>query len=363
MEQAKPWLFGAKKEYVPSDVMLVKAVDKSFEHPYGVMEVDTVVPGKPAMVILGGDLTSLPRHANYYTKEIRSVLKAAQLDKIDVYALYYKFGSRNSYVERINMFERAGRKIRVLDVDDDIFFMRSDHMRKTEPCALYLDKLYDAIIRPIISKNPDEIRKNAQMLRFYTHSHGGFVVRELAMRMKRQLHKMKMDDDVIKDIQQQIIAIQHAPIAPLEEPDFTTLTFASASDTAMNMHNHFSNYIQDNACDIYPSYIKTGKTHLFIVGQTKECFHGEHDVRGLNVNDEDLLTPDGKILFHTERNAIVNAMRIALQKQNIPPVRDLVAGHGTDFDTMQENGKSLYKRMVRDIRIQMQQNPKHGYQK
>lgn len=349
--------------YMPSTAVLVKAVTKSFEHPYGVMEVDAITPGRPAIVILGGDLTSLPRHANYYTKEIKSVLGDCKLNDVDVYAVYYKFGSRNSYVERINMFKNVGHRIKFLKVDDEIFEKRDEHMQQTEPRALYIKTIFDMVIRPIISTDVKHTRQNAAMLRFYTHSHGGYVVRELGKKMERVLEKQKLNAKQIKDIQKQIIAIQYGPIAPLENPEFTTITFGSASDTAMNLHNQFTEYVQDNSFDVLPSYICTNNSHLFIVGQAKENLIGEHDPKGLHVNDDECLTPDGKILFAAQRNVIVNTMRATANKCPTPQIHNLVSGNGIDFDSMKQSGTNLYQRMLREIRIQMRQIPKHGRQK
>ena len=350
-------------DYMPSTAIMVKAVEKSFEYPYGVKDVNSITPGRPAIVILGGDLTSLPRHATYYTKEIKSVLSDAELHDVDVYAFYYKFGSRSSYVERINMFKNAGHKINSLNVDQDVFEKRSEHMKQTEPRALYIKKIFDMVIRPIISTDENHIKQNAAMLRLYTHSHGGYIARELARIMKHELKTQNLSDNKIKDIQKQIIAIQHGPIAPLENPDFTTVTFGSASDTAMDMHNQFTEYVTNNSGDIFPCYLGGKNSHLFIVGQSKKNFDGEHDPRGLAAEDENVLTPDGKILFTAERNVIVNTMRAAANKHPTPHINKLVSGNGIDFDSLKQSGTFLYNRMLGDIRNQMQQNPIRGRQK
>ena len=98
-------------EYKPSNAHIVKAVSVSDDAPYGVIEINQIVPSRPAIVIFGGELTDCAKHANHYIKQIQQILAEAKLSDIDVYSVYYDFGSRSSELERLNLFRQAGRRL------------------------------------------------------------------------------------------------------------------------------------------------------------------------------------------------------------------------------------------------------------
>lgn len=346
-------------QYIPSDAAVVRAVPKSFDHPYGVMPVDAITADVPTIVVLSGDLSYLPRHANHYIKEIRQVFVDAGVQVPEIYATYYTFGSRDAYTERIQMFRAAGHKIINLNRDEKLFEKRAKHNAETEPNPLYIERLFEIIIRPIITGDVAQIEQKAQNLRFYAHSHGGAVLRMLESKMKAELKKMNMPAKQIQTIMQRVVAVQHGPIAPLENPDFTTLTFASASDFTMDTQNQFSEYIHNHSEDVYPSYFSQNDAHLFVVSQISKNMASEHNGTGLKLADSDILTEDGKVLFAAERNAIINSVRTT----DVPNVAVLVHGEAVDFESMKHSGDWFYKMMLADIRSQMQQNPKRGNQK
>lgn len=346
-------------KYQPSDATVVRAVQKSFEHPYGVMQVDAIEINKPTIVVLSGDLSYLPQHANHYIKEIRQVFMDAGEKVPEIYAAYYTFGSRDAYTERIQMFRAAGHKIINLNRDEEQFARRAKHNAETEPNPLYIERLFDIIIRPVISGNASQIEQNVQNLRFWVHSHGGAVLRMLEAKMRAELNKLKMPAEQVRTIMRKVVAVQHAPIAPLENPDFTTPTFASASDFTMDTQNQFSEYIHNHSEDVYPSYFSQNDSHLFVVGQISKNMLAEHNDKGLKLENADILTEDGDILFTAERNAIINSVRTT----GVPNVAKLVGGGGVDFDAMKRSGDWFYRMMLADIKNQMKRNPKRGNQK
>ena len=122
-------------QYIPSDAAVVRAVPKSFDHPYGVMPVDAITADVPTIVVLSGDLSYLPRHANHYIKEIRQVFVDAGVQVPEIYATYYTFGSRDTYTERIQMFRAAGHKIINLNRDEKLSEKRAKHNTETH-CIL-----------------------------------------------------------------------------------------------------------------------------------------------------------------------------------------------------------------------------------
>lgn len=353
-------------EYKPSDAYVLKSVPKTPEYEYGVMPVDAINPERPLIVVFGGELTNIPRHANHYIKQIKSVLGDAGISDADIYSIYYDFGSRDTESERIQLFRNAGHKIRNLgknikDIDNNI-----EHMSKTEPVPNYIKRLGNILLNPILvsgangTRVPAEIAaKRASNVRFYAHSHGAAVITMLGNYMTNKMNQMGYSPSEIKQIQKNIIVIQHGPITPLERPRFTTLSFASASDTKMNLHNKFSEYASDNSFDMFPSYFSQGGTHLFVAGEISTLITKEHDNDGLT--NPEHLTEDGQVIISAERNAIVNSIRMA--GQPVPRISALVSGNGVNFDALEVNGNWFYRNMLSDLKLQRPQNSEPDYQK
>ena len=355
-------------EYKNSNAGIIKAVPKTADNQYGIIEVDVVPAGRPTMVVLGGELTYIPRFANHYLGQIRRVLEAANVTGAELYSVYYEFGSRDADIDRINLFRRAKRKLLNMKRNRQAMEFKTEQMATNEPNPVYLDKLYNAIMRPIIFDNntqtPYDVQtaaKNASLLRFYTHSHGGAAVTELGAMMAKDMRKMGFTNTQIKNILQNVVVIQHAPITTLENPLFTTLTFASASDTRMNLYNLFSEFAYENAMNMYPSYFSQNGAHLFAAGQIMSTMAGEHDNAGLIETAR--LTDDGKVIMAAERNAIINSMQSAIDGNATPTVDKLVGGDGVDWDDLVRNGNWFYDNMLKNIKRHKKRIPAPDYQK
>lgn len=356
--------------YKPSDAFLIKAVPYSDAAPYAMTEVDAITPGVPCIIMFGGELTYCARFANHYIKQMRQTLTEGGVSGADMYSVYYDFGSRDAGLERAQLFRDAGHKIEKLNRNQEFAKNKTQHMLETEPTPRYIEKLYKMLCEPILGTMPGgvrvdtaTVRKNASLVRMYAHSHGAAAIRMLGDMMAARMAELGFTQSEIRDIQQQIVVIQHGPIVPLEHPRFTTLSFGSASDTRINTHNKFSEYVFDHAEDVYPSYFSQGGAHMFTAGQLKINIGSEHDDAGLVKAEEKLLTPDGRIIFAAERNAIVNSVRAAIDGRDTPSVPDLASGNGVDFDALKNNGEWFYKVMLADIKNQTKQNPKHANQK
>lgn len=352
-------------EYIPSTANVIKSVPKSSDAPFGVVDVDVVKPGKKRIITMGGEYTYMAQFANHYIKVINTVLAENNLSGIDVYGVYYTFGSRKADVERREIFRRAGRML----APEDWRIMKNhaeriEHMENTEPVPGYLEPLFNAIIRPILTDDngnvraPNVVRQLAGEIRFWVHSQGSAVLYQLADFMANEMKKMGFEHEQIHDIQKQIVVIQHGPVSPLEHNRFTTLSFMSAADTTSRMHNTFYEYAHNHTENLYPSYFNQWGMNLFMAGQFHDRPGKEHLEGGL-VNDEmQSLTDDGRLIHIAERNAILNALRT-----DSNDVKTLVNGNGVDIEELARNGEYFYKLMVRDTSSQTKQNPTHGYQK
>lgn len=352
-------------EYKPSNAHVIKSVQKTSENEYGVIDVDAIDIHRPCIVVLGGELTDNPRFANHYIKQIKQVL-GEYSNMTDIYSIYYNFGSRDTDSERVNIFRKAGHRIRNTTKSIQEINANIDHMSATEPTPQYIKQLYNVLLNPILVSGANGTRvpastvaQRASNIRFYAHSHGAAVATMLGEYMAKQMKSMGYSANEIRSVQKNIIVIQHGPITTLEHPRFTTLSFASASDTKMNLHNRFSEYAADNSFDLFPSYFPQGGAHLFAAGEISTFITKEHDNEGLT--KPETLTEDGQIILSAERNAIVNAVRGA--GKPVPAIRDLVSGPGVNFDMLAANGDWFYKNMLVDIKNQPKQIPTHDYQK
>ena len=353
-------------EYIPSTANVIKSVPKSADAPYGVIDVDVVAPGRKRIVTLGGEFTYMAQFANHYIKLIKQLLTEANAADCDVYGVYYTFGSRKADVERREIFARAGRMIAPENHWRQMLTHaeRLEHMENTEPVPGYLEPLYNALIKPILIDDAGNVRdaktvkQLAEELRFYTHSHGSAVLYQLADIMADKMKQMNFTAEQIRDIQKQIVAVQHGPVSPLEHSRFTTLSFMSASDTTSRMYNTFYEYAHNNSENMYPSYFSQWGINLFMAGQFRETPGKEHDDLGLTAYIHKQLTDDGRVIHSAERNAILNSVRT-----NSNDVRTLVSGDGVDFDELARNGQWFYELMLRDTKSQTTQNPKPDYQR
>lgn len=352
-------------EYKVSNAYVLKSVPKSDDAPYGVITVDTIDTNRPTIIALSGELTDNPRFANHYIKQLKQVLANGDVDNATIYSVYYDFGSRDTTSERVQLFQRACHRIRNMSQDINTINAKIKMMDENEPSPKYIEQLYNILLAPILATDDSGMRpdintvaQRASYIRFYAHSHGAAVATMLGKIMAQKMSKMGYKISEIRAVQQNIIVIQHGPITPLERPNFTTLSFASASDTKANLHNRLYEYAFDNSFDLYPSYFGRAGAHVFTAGTLSTSLTKEHDNDGLLNND--ILTEDGRIIFAAQRNAIINSIRYA--GQPVPPIRELVSGESVDFDEMATNGAWFCKLMMSEIKNQIPQIPTHDYQ-
>ena len=350
-------------EYIVSNAGLVKSVERTDEHPYGVKEVEHVDADKPILVLFGGEYTIGHHAANHYIKQMKVILDASEinLDDIDIYSVFYQFGSRHADTERSELFLAAGRKLQPKPHPnaEELHQKRRKRIQENEPEPKYIEKLYNAIMKPLIFGKDgaplDKIIQNFSKLRFYGYSHGAAAIYMLGKYTKKELQKLGVVSAEITKLMQSVIAIQFGPVAPLEHPEFKTLSFMSGGDTRVDGFNNFSEYMYENAENLYPSYFHILGADMFVVGKISERFDGEHNDEG--ITSEKNLTEDGKLLFNALRNAIYNATH-----STDTDVNKLVAGTGVNFQNMKYNGDVFYNRMLNRLRGQ-KQIPTPDYQK
>lgn len=350
--------------YTLSNARIIKHVPINQTNATGAIpEVHRIPIDRPTFVTFGGELTCTDGGAKAYARMLYKVLLENGVPDLNLYSIAYNFGSWNAFLERNSLFWVAHRKLDMLSYNDDIKLAR---MTTAEPMPQYVTKLHDILLKPRFA-TPDGNRiptddaiSYMRKIKFYAHCHGASTIMMMARKMRQDMERTGYTPNEISAIQKNLMVIQHNPIAPLENPAFTTFSFASADDTQMYNHNNlFSRYLLDNSENIVPSYFNTNGMHLFVAGQLKIRAGHEHDNCGMLRVDSCDLTDDGKIIFGAERNAVVRAARDAIAGAEIPGA-EIVNGNGVDFNKMKENGDYIFKIMLNNLR---QQNPKRDYQK
>lgn len=350
--------------YVPTKAILIRNNGDDFT------VADSVPSDGVAVITFCGELTDTEHMANTYGKTGAALLRESGIQGVSVYSVAYDFGSSVANLERAQMFRNAGRRLELAVRPDVRAHMEEQlkRMRENEPTPRYITQIYDKIIRPRMTTR-DGLKIPANILAarmrglvLYGHSHGGAVIRALGAYMRDQMRNAGYSPTDIKHVQTQVLAVLHAPTAPLEHPQFTTVSFVSADDTRADAYNKFSEFMYENSANIVPSFFNILGANVFIAGHLKTGFAGEHDPTGLlnHESTNEKLTDDGKIIFAVERNVITNGVRGAMAGSAMPDVATLAAGDGIDFDQMRRNGEYIYNLMMNDLR---KQNPKHGHQK
>lgn len=348
-------------QYIPSHLSIIQRVAKTDENPNGVQHMSYIPLKRPAVILLGGGATTKARYANYYASMIETILENADIHDVDIYSVYYKFGTRIPGLDRANVFRRAGYKVRLSSYppDNDRLEERLDKMRTHEPIPNTAIRTFNIFIRPRLIKADGQRRDLNQIISymrrifFWTHSHGGAVMNYLGDYMHDKMQQMGFSKSEIDTICKNILIIGHAPTTPMFHQPFTAINFASRSDTIMENVNHMTNYLSNNTGDVTPMYFPEPQGNLVTTGQFNPDFQGEHKAAPLlpHSAEERALCPDGRVVFDAERNAIVAAARsITRTGGGIPPIRELLSGPTVDFDKLADAGKSFYDQMLYELR-------------
>jgi len=194
----------------------------------------------PCILILGGENTNLPQVAYSYFRSIKDTLENNKITSgLNLYSVYYDFNSsptcRNGNFDRLNLFYKFR---------DPQWLAKESGMSQTELVTTYplygiepgyINDIYNIAIKPrLYAKNgellqTEQIVKNLRNMIVFAHCHGAYVARMLEQKM--------LADPVLgarlrqtPKLLQNMLVINHAPYAPLENCQFTSLSFVSASD-------------------------------------------------------------------------------------------------------------------------------------
>lgn len=330
--------------YVGSSAHMIKQSPTGGPRPF--LYADKIDLDKPALVILGGALTTNEAKAIGYIEHLTNIIQ--NKSNANVYAAVYKFGTVDPMLIKANVFRRAGRKM-ALDMDASIARRKEQELteiNKIEPIPGYIEDLYEIIMEPrIIHGNAEQTARNLRNLIIYTHCHGAIVANHFTDMAVQQMKDAGFDDNTIKQSLANVIVIQHNPTAPLEKANFTTLNFMSASDDTLNYLDSFSKTVLGRD-DVKPAFMGANYANVFVAGKLNKTNGSEHGFSiGYKNNGTDL-TPNGRVIFGAEQNAINNAIN-SVNNPILPTVEQLVSGNGVDITQMRANGHEIFSKFSR----------------
>ena len=331
--------------YVGSSASMIKHTSTTGGRRF--LYSDVIDVNKPALVALGGALTTNETKAFGYIENLRNAIR--NKSDVDLFAAVYKFESLDPMLIKANAFRRAGRKIR-LDMDANIAQRKETELGiiyENEPTPGYIEDLYDIIIAPrIIRGNTALTAKNLRGVILYSHCHGAIVVNQLADMAEQQMKSTGFKNNEIKQCLSNVIVVQHNPTAPLENARFTTLNFISASDDTLDYFDNFSKAALKRD-DLTPSFIGNKYANVFVASKLYVADGSEHGFSAGYQDNGSKLTPNGKVIFAAEQNAINNAIDAAVAHAPMPSIEQLVTGNNVNIEQMRNNGMEILKRMGR----------------
>lgn len=346
-------------KYLPSNMGIIKRTNKSASNPFGIKHIDSIPTDKTIIIAIGGEGTNSEKDANWYASKIEQLFQEEHIKDVDIYSIFYEFKSRNAFLDRINLFRKAGRRIRLAVEREN----QLQYIVENEPTPEFIKQFYNILILPRVARDGKRIEtsqaeSNLSNITVLAHCHGAATMLYLEKYMTDQMLSLGYKKTEIKSIQHNLLVVSHSPIAPLGRSNFTKLSFASAEDSSLEYHNLFHEYMVNNSFDIEPSYFPDIQGNLFVTGRLKESMMGEHNMVGLLKSDDKpgYLTNDGRILFTAERNAVTNGVK----RHQMPSVQQLVSGNGINFDRMSNNGKIILKDMVNYARTQRRHEARYG---
>lgn len=333
--------------YVGSSAYVIQAAPSSMGVQRPFRYADKIDLNKPALVVLGGALTTTESKAFGYIEHLAKT--ARNKANINLYAAVYNFGTIDPMLVKANTFRRAGRKM-ALDMDATIARRKEQQLNEinaAEPTPGYVEDLYEIIIEPrIVRGNAERTAMNMGNLIIYSHCHGAIIVNLFTNMAAQQMKDAGFDDNAIQKCLAHVVVIQHNPTAPLENAKFTTLNFMSASDDTLNYFDTFSkNVLQRD--DIAPAFMGDDYANVFVAGKLNKTNGSEHGFSVGYRDDGSDLTQNGKIIFGAEQNAINAAIDNAISGASCTNVASMVASNEIDIQQLRANGRELMKKFSR----------------
>lgn len=327
------------------DISKTNFIKIPLENPNKLEYTTSMDLSRPCILILGGENTNTQEWARNYCITIAKTLYLNGITGgLDIYSASYKLRDRNCGLDRLNLFREFRDTDTLLSYCNGLTMTDIKYMNQSYPLSnTYPNYIYDiinfAFIPRLIGRNdqmlsPRKISENFRNMIVFTHCHGTYVLRMIEKYLNQESNRFTYSLQDMRDIQKCIFAINHAPFAPLEQCNFSAVSFGSASDSQISYYNELSHYMHASPNKFKPAFFGPKFGNIMITSKIKTDPTKEHSQVGLSGDprDEHALTENGQILFAVERNALLAGTRAMLTGKPIPSIPKLICAPDKDFD-------------------------------
>jgi len=306
-------------------------------------------------MILGGENTHLAQIAYSYFRSIKDTLENNKITSgLNLYSVYYDFGSsptcRDGNFDRLSLFYKFRDPQRLAEMSgiSETELATSYPLYGSEP--QYINDIYKIALQPrLYTKNgqllsTEQIAKNLRNMIVFTHCHGAYVVRMLEQKM---LADPILGAQLLQTpkLLQNLLVINHEPFAPLEKCKFTSLSFGSASDRQAGLYTELDYQMKSAPDRCAPAFFGPEFGNIMIADQLKHDICDEHSHIGLRGSEftDAKLTRNGKLLFTTERNALLKGVRAMLKGKPMPTIPQMLTTKYASYEELKRRGMQIYR--------------------
>ncbi len=347
-----------------SSAQIIKMVPVSVNENEFIRNPVSIPVGKPSVFIFGGEETIDPYKARFYGRYISEILAQNKINNVDIYSVFYAFGSRVPSHDRAELFRAAGRFVQEIDSDNEHRAQQIAAVDKFEPNPIFVQILFDKIFKPRIVNQYGrryDINTAIQYARnaiIFTHCQGASTMLMLQHALQHAMHVAGYSPSEIDLFLKNIVTINHEPLGPIEQIKTTSVSFMSVYDAVLRDNGMFDGAILDNADNVKPMYFES--KHMMVMPNvrdvTPDSETNEHSTFDLGAKNQYKLSAAGKILFAAERNALIKSLNAAIERKPIPT--NLVSGRGVTVSELTQNASDFMRSAYRAPQIQV-----HDYQK
>ena len=350
--------------FLRSSAQIIKIVPKSLNDNEMIRNPSVIPIGKPAVFAFGGEETIDEYKARFYGRYIREILKQNHINDIDIYSVFYAFGSRVPSHDRVELFRAGGRFIQEFDTDNEKRTQQIAMVDKFEPKPIFIQILFEKIFKPRIVNQYGrryDINTAIQYARnaiCFAHCQGTSTMLMLQRMLQHAMQDAGYTSNEIDLFLKNIVVINHEPLGPIEQFKMTNVSFMSAHDAVLRNNGMISGDIINNTDIAKPMYFKASNTMIVphVRDEAIDSETDEHSTFDLGDRNNYKLSADGKTLFAAERNALVKSVMAAIEHKPIPT--NLITGRGVKFSDLTQNAQDFMRVAYRSPQIQV-----HDYQK
>ncbi len=342
------------------DISAVNFLKMRLENPATYQHTEYMDLSRPCILILGGENTNTPQWAYNYCITLAKTLYLNNItDGLDIYSVYYKFRDRIPSFDRLNLFRefRDTKSLISYSGNSSLTLNDIEHLGMDYPlCNEYPNYIYNIFnfaFKPrLIGRNnqmlpPKKLKENFRNMIVFTHCHGTYVLRMMEKHMNQEFNKFIYSLQDLYTIQKNLFVINHAPFAPLEKCRFTSLSFASASDTQIGYYNELDYNMKATPKKFKTAFYGQGFGNIVITDKIKKAPTKEHSQVGLSgdVQTQHELTASGQMLFAAERNALLAGTRAMLSGNPIPTIAELISTEYAGFEDLRATGQQICRNL------------------